>query len=276
MTRIEPVLVRRSRPAMGSLAEAMLIGDDERQLAAAAEAALDEIERLSHRWSRFSTSSEIARINRDAPRGWVLVDRELFEVLAECDRWRRLSDGAFDITAGSWQIVDGPQFNGADVELDAARCAIRFRVEALRLDLGAYGKGAALDLAGAIFLELGLDNWLLQIGTSSILTCGAGPSGDGWPVKLRHPDRPEVIVRELLLHDQALSCSAATAPGATESDVIDPRTGLPLGEQRACCVIAASAAAADALSTACIVTGLKGFPPAMTQDACDSAIVDWL
>lgn len=128
---------------MGSLAEVVLIGDDERQLAAAAEVALDEIERLSQRWSRFLPASEISRINRDAARGRVLVDRELFAVLAECDRWRRLTDGAFDITAGSWRAGDSPRLSGADVELDAAQGAVRFRTEGLRLDLGAYGKGAA-------------------------------------------------------------------------------------------------------------------------------------
>lgn len=276
MTKIEPSLVRRSRPAMGALAESILIGDDERRLAAAAETALDEIERLSDRWSRFSPASEVSRINREAARGWVLVDRELFAVFAECDRWRRLTAGAFDITAGSWRSGDGPRISGADIELDAVRCAIRFRVEALRLDLGAYGKGAALDLAGAIIHELGLDNWLLQIGTSSVLTCGAGPAGDGWPVKLRDSNRPDVIVRELMLRDRALSCSAALAPEASDSDVIDPRTGQPLRDQRACCVTAESAAAAEALSTACIVTGPDELPTAIIQGARVSAIVDWL
>lgn len=261
---------------MGSLAEVMLVGDDERQLAAAAECALDEIERLSNRWSRFSPASEIARINRDAQRGWVLVDRELFGVLDECERWRRLTEGAFDITAGSSKVGDGPRISGADVELDAARGAVRFGAAGLRLDLGAYAKGAAIDLAGTLLRGLSFNNWLLQIGTSSVLANRGGLSGNGWPVKLRHPDRPEVIVRELLLHDRALSCSAATAPGAFESDVIDPRTGRPLGKQRACCVIAVSAAAAEALSTACIVTGPEGFPSAMIQNAHDSAIVDWL
>lgn len=261
---------------MGALAEVILIGDDERQLAAAAETALDEIERLSDRWSRFSPASEVSRINREAARGWVLVDRELFAVLAECDRWRRLTAGAFDITAGSWRSGDGPQISGADVELDAAQGAIRFGAAGLRLDLGAYGKGVAIDLAGMLLRGLSFNNWLLQIGTSSILTCGAGPAGDGWPVKLRDPNQPDVIVRELMLRDRALSCSAALAPDASDSDVIDPRTGQPLREQRACCVTAESAAVAEALSTACIVTGPDEFPSAMIQDARDSAIVDWL
>lgn len=260
---------------MGSLAEVVLIGDDERQLAAAAEVALDEIERLSQRWSRFLPASEISRINRDAARGRVLVDRELFAVLAECDRWRRLTDGAFDITAGSWRAGDSPRLSGADVELDAAQGAVRFRTEGLRLDLGAYGKGAALDLAGTLLRKLLLDNWLLQIGTSSLLACGGGPSGDGWPVALRDPDQPGVIVQELVLHDAALSSSSVLAAGQTASDVVDPRTGDALTVQRACSVMAATAAAAEALSTALLVLGPANVLP-LPELSAEIARVDWL
>lgn len=248
---------------MGSLAEAMLVGDDERQLAAAAEAALDEIERLSNRWSRFSPASEISRINRDAGRGWVLVDRELFGVLQECELCRRRTEGAFDITAGSWRVGDGPRISGADVELDAVRSAVRFRLPGLWLDLGGYGKGAALDLAASRIIGLGVDNSLLQLGTSSIRALGPGPAGVGWPVALRHPDRPEQIFRELTLSDASLSSSAARHPGQSEPDVVDPRTGEPLREQRACCVVATTAAAAEALSTTLLVLGsVPREPPA--------------
>lgn len=57
MSSSEPVLVRRSRPAMGSVAEVFLAGDDAQHLTAAGDAALDEIWRLSERWSRFSPAS---------------------------------------------------------------------------------------------------------------------------------------------------------------------------------------------------------------------------
>lgn len=251
-----PELVRRSRPAMGSPAEVFLVGDDEVQLAAAAEAALDEISRLADRWSRFSPASEISRINREAPRGWALVDRELFAVLAECDRWRLLTGGAFDITAGSWRSEDHvPPIGGADLELDAGNCAIRFRAPGLRLDLGGYGKGAALEIAANLLIGQGVDNALLQIGTSSVRALGPGPAGDGWPVALRQPDRPDQVVRELTLRDAGLSSSATLSSGQVQSDVVDPRTGEPLRQQRACCVAATTAAAAEALSTALLVLG---------------------
>lgn len=241
---------------MGSLAEVFLVGDDEVQLAAAAEAALDEISRLADRWSRFSPASEISRINREAPRGWVLVDCELFAVLAACERWRLLTGGAFDITAGSWRTGGRvPPISGADIELDAEHCAIRFCAPGLRLDLGAYGKGAALDIAANLLIGQGVDNALLQIGTSSVRALGPGPAGAGWPVALRHPDRPEQIVRELMLREASLSSSATLSSGHVQSDLVDPRTGEPLRHQRACCVAATTAAAAEALSTALLVLG---------------------
>ena len=51
---------------MGSLFQLRLIGDDEEHLAAVADAALDEIERVERLLSWRDVRSEAARINREA------------------------------------------------------------------------------------------------------------------------------------------------------------------------------------------------------------------
>lgn len=240
-----------TRPAMGALAEVHLHGDELPQLHAAGSTALDEISRLSERWSRFSPMSEICRVNREAAHGWVRVDRELFAVLVACEHWRQTTAGAFDI-AGRPGMISPAE---SPVILDHSRSAIRFASPEIRLDLGGYGKGAALDAASQVLHAVGVEHALLQIGTSSIVALGDSPQGTGWPIALRHPNRAAEIVQQLTLQNAALSTSATFHPGQTTSDLLDPRTGQPLTTQRSVTICAPTAAEAEAWSTACVVVG---------------------
>src|SRR5262245_39811982 len=76
--------VRRTRPAMGTLFEVLLLGDDEEHLTAVADAVLDEVQRIERLLSRFDPRSEISRINRLAAAESLVVDCELAGLLAAC------------------------------------------------------------------------------------------------------------------------------------------------------------------------------------------------
>ena len=93
------LVVHHARPAMATLFEVVLIGDDEEHLAAVAEAALDEITRVERLLSRHDPRSEVARLNREAASGEVLVDRELFELLQLCEVYHVMTGGYFDPAA---------------------------------------------------------------------------------------------------------------------------------------------------------------------------------
>jgi thiamine biosynthesis lipoprotein len=256
-----PRVVHRMRPAMGTWFEAWLVGDDAGHLADVAEAVLDEVGRLDGRLSRFDPRSEIARINRRAARGPVLVDRELFALLQDCRRAWRDTGGAFDITATSGPLAQPaggimrPSF--AHVILDADRQAVRLEHPAVQLDLGGLGKGYALDRAGELLEAHGVTRVLLHGGTSSVLAQGTDARGHPWLVGIRDPwaDRDDVEVARLPLQDRALSCSTALAPGRTQSDIIDPSTGQALTRQDGCVVMAPSAVEAEILSTALLGLG---------------------
>jgi thiamine biosynthesis lipoprotein len=256
----DPHVVYRGRSGMGTWFEAWLVGEDEEHLKDVAMAILDEVGRLDERLSRFDPRSEIARINRLAGRGEVLVDREVFALLQTCGRAWRDTDGAFDIAATSpaGAEPDGdarPTF--ADVVLDDERRTVHFTHPAVRLDLGGLGKGYALDRAGEILDAQGVSRALLHGGTSSVLARGPDARGRPWIVAIRDPwdDRDGAVLGRLPLHDRALSCSTALAPGPAQSDVIDPRTGRALTQQDGCVVTCPSAIHAEILSTALLSLG---------------------
>ncbi len=238
-------------------------------------AALDEVERLEQALSVYLESSELSRVNREAAQRAVPVSRETSRALREALRLAEFTGGAFDPAAGAlvkaWGFFAGPRRVPAADELDAARAAsgfrhvrlengrIRFLAPGVEFNLGAMGKGFALDTAAARLSGPAL----LGCGQSSYLAVGAPPlEPAGWVVALGHPCRPEKPIAHIRLKDRALGTSGAahqffTHEGRRYGHILDPRTGRPAHRLLSATVLAPTAAEADALSTACFVLGAQ-------------------
>ena len=95
----EFALLRFSRQAMATAFEVLLpFGTpDAYQLA---EQALDDIDRLEDQLTVFRETSEVSRINRDAPDGPVRVEERLHGLLVHAARITADTAGAFDVTTG--------------------------------------------------------------------------------------------------------------------------------------------------------------------------------
>lgn len=260
-------MLRLATRAMGTRFELVLGCEDGPQARAAGEAALERIEQCDARYSVFTNSSLIARANRDACEKPVRLDPELFGLLERCLALRAETDGAFDIAIGPLmralgfrgQRIDAPRgSNLGAFELDRATSSVRFTRPDTQLDLGSIAKGHALDLAAATLRENGIESALLHGGTSSVVALGAPPDADGWRVRIG-PDG----TWEARLRDSALSVSAphgrtADFAGHKVGHILDPRSGRPVPLGLRAAVIAPSAEAADAWSTAALVLRARG------------------
>ncbi len=233
---------QRSCEAMGTRFDVILRGADAQHLEAVAVAVCEEFQRLDSVLSRFNPSSEIARINREAHTKAVRVDRELFALLTHCEQARELTEGYFDVTAIS---------GGKGFVLDAERCTVQLAQPDAAIDLGAIGKGYALDGGRAIVERFGVETALLNGGTSSVLAVG----DEEWPIDIRHPLAPNVIVQHINLTKRALSCSATRHPGQADSDVVNPLHGAPIVGDDACVALASTATEAEIFSTALLAMG---------------------
>src|SRR5262249_30233878 len=96
MQEEETALVHCSRRAMATQFEVLLPFGTPRA-AEAAEAALDEIDRLEAQLTVYRDDSEVSRINREAFHGPVAVEASLFQLFEQAARLWRETSGAFDI-----------------------------------------------------------------------------------------------------------------------------------------------------------------------------------
>jgi thiamine biosynthesis lipoprotein len=276
---------------MGSLFEAVLLGSDDEHLDAVASAVRDEVERVERLLSRFDPRSELSRLNREAARGAVRVDRDLFDLLDACKVWWMHSEGFFDITCSASQpSEDGSSATMADAMLDPDASAVRFTRPGIQLDLGGVGKGYALDCAADILSAFSVDRFFLHGGTSSALAHGGGPDGQPWRLGVRDPwsDQPGDELCQVELVRRASSCSAIVGPGRSESDIVVPATGRPLIGQAACLALANLATEAEILSTALLAmgkpraadyierSGAAGVAVAWIERASDQSVLNWI
>ncbi|MFO0838029.1 MAG: FAD:protein FMN transferase [Phycisphaerae bacterium] len=127
----------------------------------------------------------------------------------------------------------------------------RVRVPAgMMLDLGAIGKGFAVDRAIALLREWSITAALLHSGQSTAYALGAPPGQAHWPVAIRDPLNHAAILARLGLREIALSGSGTLLHGP---HIIDPRTRRPASGPLGAWVASPSAAFSDAASTAMMV-----------------------
>lgn len=270
---------------MNTRFEIVAHGENEPVLRAAVEAALDEIDQLERQISRYRPDSEIALVNREAWRRPVRVSQNMFDLLEHARLLWHESGGVFDPTVwpllGCWRkaALEGKTPADAElerarksvgmdkVELDTATRTVRFAVPGVALDLGAIGKGYALDCAVDVLRENNVTSAFIHGGTSSAHGIGCPPDQRGWKVGIADPMGPAPhaesgsgFVAELTLRDQSLGVSAV--PGRDGkidpcgiTRVVNPLTAKPNMIAVLAAVVAKSATDADALSTALLAGG---------------------
>jgi thiamine biosynthesis lipoprotein len=257
---------------MATVFEVMIAGEEEEFAAQAAQAAFEEIDRLEQDLSRFLPNSDIARINNLPPHGHTPVSESTFECLLLSRRYWEETGGAFDITLGAlmeaWVAPDTSLLapNAASLGraralsgmehliLDESSLVVAVGERTPRLDLGAVGKGFAVDRAIGLLKEWGVGAALVHGGTSSAAGIGAPAETSGWPLTISSYADRSTTLRRVMILDEALNGSGVRKG----FHIMDPHTMAPSHVRQAAWVLSPTAAQGDALSTACMLLDRNG------------------
>lgn len=274
-----PTLMLRTT-AMACDFDVILNADESREQLDAASQSLDLVHELEDQLTVYRPDSEISRLNRAAFTSPFEIQPNLFDLLTRANEITRLTHGAFDPATGAliqlWRTCRQesriPTSDEVDralshcgmghVRFESERRAVSFLREGLEFNLGAIGKGYAVDRAADRLNENGLRNWFIHGGRSSIRAQGTHAGHGGWPVGLQNPLLPDKPYGTFVLRDASLATSGTAVQwfrhaGRRYGHILDPRTGWPVETLLSVSVIAPDAALADALSTAFFVLGVE-------------------
>jgi thiamine biosynthesis lipoprotein len=238
--------------AMATYFEIVIAGQERDYARQAATAAFRELDRLETVLSRYVESSDISRANRLGQGQSITITHDTLECLLIAADISMVTQRAFDPAYASKRPAgldaDVPPFT-----LDPETHTLVSLAERLHLDLGAVGKGFALDRMAELLREWQITSAYLNAGGSSVLALEHSPDPEtrGWDVGLGEGRSH----RTFDLLGASLSGSGTAVKGA---HLIDPRTGTPAQRTSRVWAFAPSAAQADALSTAFFVMNEAG------------------
>ena len=286
--------LKREESIMGTAIVVELWCDRQAAGEAAITAVMDEMHRIDRTMSPHKDDSELSRINRGAGAGPVPVSAEMARLIVRAAEFSALSDGAFDITyAAVGQLYDyRNRVRPSDEELAKARAAVgwrhlvldsqagtvRFARPGMRIDLGGFAKGHAVDNAAAILRRRGIAHAMVSAGGDSRVI--GDRRGRPWTIGVRDPRRPGELAAMLPLEDVSISTSGDyeryfDADGTRFHHLIDPATGKSPRGIQSVTILADDGLTCEALSKIVFVLGVeRGMALVETQSGVDAVVVD--
>ena len=228
--------------AMATQFQVRIAGGEKTYAAQTAQAAFALTDDLESHLSRFRANSDISRIAQLATGEKMRLSEPVFACLESAKKMELATHGAFSVTAAALKTQSVPP----QWTLLKEQFSIRCDNGKLEIDLGAIGKGFALDRMAELLREWDCLAFLLVAGGSSTLAGDAPPETPGWSCGLGENNS----VQRYWLKNVSLSGSGLAVKG---KHILDPRTGQPASRQNRAWALTDTAAESDALSTAAMV-----------------------
>lgn len=247
--------------------------------------------------------SEISCLNKAlAENRHYEMSKELSTLVMKSYLLCKLSDGALDITLrpllDCWDIENATNdtFTLPSEEKIAAICqdigyenlliednVISCIQGAQSVDLGATGKGGALDIIKELLKSQDIDGAIVSIG-GSILCYGHKSDGSSWKVGVRNPDgNIDEMIGYIEIEEDLNMCVSTSGDyekyveyeGKRYHHIIDRSTGYPANSGlSSVTVVCEDGLYSDGLSTACFVLGYEKSLELLEQYNAEAVFID--
>ena len=266
----------------GTLVEVKIWGVDEKEgkrLVSIVAEDINFMHRVWHAWKPGSLSrvNDLLRTGEKFTLGPAVIP-----VLKEAQKLAAQSDNLFNPAMGNliklWgfasdKLPEGPPPDSAAIQAlldknptmaDVTIDGIEFQSSNIdvKLDLGAFAKGYAVDLVIEHLKDLGVKNAIVNAGGD---LRAIGKHGDrAWRVGIRDPRGEGVLASVDTQGDESIFTSGDYErfyeyQGQRYHHIIDPRSGYPARGVTSVTVFDTQAGRADAAATAIFVSGVKGW-----------------
>ncbi len=282
----------------GTLVEVTVHGVEEARAKQGVADVMHEFQRLHdllHAWK----PSELSSLNTAIAQGKrKTVSPELAAMLQDAARLSAQSEGLFNPAIGgliqTWGfqaddfkgvlpeenkisalVKANPQMSDLTITANEVRSAN----QNVKLDLGGYAKGYALDRAAAILKQQGIHDALINIG-GNVLALGSHGKR-AWRVGIQHPRKAGALATLELRGGEAVGTSGDyqryfEVNGKRYCHLIDPRNGYPVQGVQAVTLITHGEHAgllSDASSKPLFISGVVGWRSAASKMQLDEVLL---
>jgi len=273
---LDPSLFRVEFKAMACACEIVIAAINANEAENAMRLAVEEVQRIEKKYTRYKPSSIISRINAAAGKDAIDCDEETLTLLNYADILYQESDGLFDITSGvlrrAWdfKIAKLPDHDDIkalleliswpDVERD--NDTIRLPKEGMEIDFGGFGKEYATDRAITILSDNGIQSAYVNLG-GDLRTIGPKPTGEEWVMGIVDPRKKGELIASIPIATGALATSGDYEKyfelnGQRYSHLLSPQTGQPVNYWRSISIIAPLSITAGSYSTIAMLKEADG------------------
>ena len=233
--------------------------------------------------SNWDKDSEISIINKTNKTTAIKISDELNEVFKTAKEINAKSNGFFDLTLDpiielwgfgykSKQMQIIPKDNQIKnilsligqksfLEMNFDNNELIKKNKDIKINLSSIGKGYGIDLIGKKLDQLGINNYIINIG-GDILTKGYNSKKENWVIGIENPNLKEKLIKEIVnLTNKGLATSGDyknffTNDGKRYSHIINPKTGKPIMHStKSVTVIHENSMKADGWATAFLALG---------------------
>ena len=247
----EPLYQSKSY-VFGTLVDITIYGENDETAREATNTVMQHFQALHNQLHPWEMGSELAKLNdafahENQP---VPISANLAEIIQSAQQLSVQSGGLFNPAIGGLIVTWGfqrdefkafkvdetaikqwVQANPKITDLVIENGMILTKNNSVRIDLGGYAKGYALDVARRDLQTKGIKNALINLG-GNIIALGQH-DGKPWRVGIQHPRQPGAIATVDLRDGWAIGTSGDyqryfELDGKRYCHIIDPRTGYPV------------------------------------------------